>query len=95
MTTFNDIMYEIIHKIEDKFGYVVMRSELKPDSKGGCNLYLVYGGLLNYDQLEEVYSIAHVKHTVPGRLPAVQSNCCAPQGAYSLSLQLSNLDFVS
>ena len=39
MTTFNDIMYEIIHKIEDKFGYVVMRSELKPDGDVDMAVY--------------------------------------------------------
>lgn len=95
MTTFNDIMYAIIDKIEDKFGYVVMRSELKPDNKGKCSLYLVYNGMLNYDQLEELFEIAHIKHTIPGRLPAVQTNCIEPAGAYSITLQLSNLDFAA
>lgn len=95
MMTYVDVMAAIIHKIDDTFGYTVIRSELKPDIQGKCSLYLVYHGMLNYDQLEELFKIAHIKHTIPGRLPAVQTNCSEPAGAYSITLQLSNLDFAA
>ena len=89
-----DIQYEIIRKIEEGFGLTVIRSELHLESNGRYMLYLVYDGLLNCCQLEELFKLAHMEKTNVGRLPAVQTNCLTPAGAYSLTLSLCNLDRV-